>query len=151
MSGFFTVTDFPERRVVQYKRVSSSENAVYVEDEKVLGDPVNEMPYAYKTGLAVTASYFGMVYEVPYLDGAGNVYFSLQPVDGKVGSTLKAEVKAGTAPYSVKWYKDDMQVVNIPDSSLSLKVLEAGKYFLTVTDANGVQAVSKAAVVSAAE
>lgn len=149
MSGFFTVTDSPERRVVQYKRVSSSpEGAVYIADESVLGDAVDAMPFSDKTGISGSA---GTTYEVPYLDGAGNVYFSLQPADGKVGGTLKAEVKAGTAPYSVKWYKDDMQVVNIPDSSLSLKVLEAGKYFLTVIDANGVQAVSKAAVVSAAE
>ena len=149
MSGFFTVTDFPSRRVVQYKRVlSSPEGAVYIADESVLGDAVDAMPFSDKTGISGSA---GTTYEVPYLDGAGNVYFSLQPVDGKVGSTLKAEVKAGTAPYSVKWYKDDMRVVNIPDSSLSLKVLEAGNYFLTVTDANGVQAVSKAAVVSAAE
>lgn len=149
MSGFFTVTDITSRRVVQYKRVSSSpEGAVYIADESVLGDAVDSMPFSDKTGIAGSA---GTIYEVPYLDGAGNVYFSLQPVDGKVGSTLKAEVKAGTAPYSVKWYKDDMQVVNIPDSSLSLKVLEDGNYFLTVTDANGVQAVSKAAVVSAVE
>lgn len=149
MSGFFTVTDIPARRIVQYKRVSSSlEGAVYIADESVLGDAVDSMPFSDKTGISGSA---GTTYEVPYLDGAGNVYFSLQPVDGKVGSTLKAEVKAGTAPYSVKWYKDDMQVVNIPDSSLTLKVLEDGKYFLTVTDSNGVQAVSKAATVSAAE
>ncbi len=151
MSGFFTVTDFPERRVVQFKRSygnGEGNYGVYVADESVLGDAIDAMPFSDKTGIAGSA---GTTYEVPYLDGAGNVYFSLQPVDGKVGSTLKAEVKAGIAPYSVKWYKDDMQVVNIPDSSLSLKVLEAGNYFLTVTDANGVQAVSKAATVSVAE
>lgn len=152
MSGFFTVTDVPARRVVQYKRVSNSEaqNVTYIEDESVLGDPVNEMPFADKTGLAVTSGYFGMVYEVPYLEDAGDVYFAVQPEDAQLGSTattLTATPKAGKAPYTVQWYKDDKQVVNVPDGGEKLKVTEAGKYWAVVTDADGVQAVSKAAEV----
>lgn len=152
MSGFFEVTDVPERRVVQYKRVASSGgNVVYIADESVLGAALDEMPYADKTGLAVTSGFAGTNYELPYLPDVGAVYISTQPVDSVVGDTLAAEAKAGKSPYSVKWYKDGMQVVNIPDSTFSLKVLEAGQYFLTVTDSDGVQAVSKAATVSAAK
>lgn len=149
MSGFFEVTDVPERRVVQYKRVASSgSNVVYIEDESILGAALDEMPYADKTGLAVTSGFAGTNYELPYLPDVGAVYISTQPVDSVVGDKLTAEAKAGKAPYSVKWYKDGMQVVNIPDSTFSLKVLEAGQYFLTVTDADGVQSVSKAATVT---
>lgn len=149
MAGFFTVTDVPARRVVQYKRVSNSEaqNVTYIEDESILGDPINEMPFADKTGLAVTSGYFGMVYEVPYLEDAGDVYFAVQPEDAQLGSTavnLTATPKAGKVPYTVQWYKDDKQVVNVPDGGEKLKVTEAGKYWAVVTDADGVQAVSKA-------
>lgn len=155
MAGFFSVTDIPARRVVQYKRVSgivsgTVEGNVYVEDESVLGDPINEMPFANKTGLAVTSGYFGMVYEVPYLEYAGDVYFATQPEDAQLGSTastLTATPKAGKSPYTVQWYKDDKQVVNVPDGGEKLKVTEAGKYFAVVTDTDGVQAVSKAAEV----
>lgn len=152
MAGFFTVTDVPARRVVQYKRVSNSEteNVTYIEDEGILGDPINQMPFADKTGLAVTSGCFGMVYEVPYLEDAGDVYFATQPEDAQLGSTattLTATPKAGKAPYTVQWYKDDKQVVNVPDGGTSLKVTEAGKYWAVVTDADGVQAVSKAAEV----
>lgn len=149
MSGFFLVTDIPNRRVVQYKRKVSdgSDNyGVYIEDESVLGAPVDEMPYADKTGLAATTG--GMTYEVPYLADAGDVYFSKQPKDETEGDTLTVEAKAGTAPYSFQWYKDDKQVVNVPDSSSSLKAADNGSYFCVVTDSNGVQAVSKAATVA---
>lgn len=154
MSGFFAVEDAPSRRVVQYKRVSSSDgvNVTYIEDEKVLGDPINEMPFADKTGLAVTSSFSGMVYEVPYLEDAGDVYFATQPEDAKLGgtaTTLTASPKAGKAPYTIQWYKDDKQVVNVPDGGEKLKVTEAGKYWAVVKDADGKEAVSQAADVSA--
>lgn len=149
MSGFFEVIDVPERRVVQYKRVSSSgSNVVYIADESILGAALDEMPYADKTGLAIVSGFSGTNYELPYLPDAGAVYISTQPLDSVVGDTLTAEAKAGKAPYSVKWYKDGMQVVNIPDSTFSLKVLEAGEYFMVVTDADGAQAFSKAVAVS---
>ena len=62
MPGFFTVTDVPSRRVVQYKRVSgSAEGAVYLEDESVLGKAVDEMPYSDKTGIAVSFSEFAIL------------------------------------------------------------------------------------------
>jgi hypothetical protein len=47
----------------------------------------------------------------------------------------------------LQWYKDDKQVVNVPDGGEKLKVTEAGKYWAVVTDADGKQAVSKAAEV----
>jgi len=145
MSGFFTVVDVPARRVVQYKRVAhSGDDVIYVSDEGILGDPINEMPYADKTGLAVTSGYFGMVYEVPYLEDAGDVYFATQPVDSAVGSTLSAEAKAGAGPYAYQWYKDDKQVVNVPDGGASLNASEPGKYWVVVTDAAGGYAVSQA-------
>jgi len=153
MSGFFAVEDVPSRRVVQYKRVSASDgaNVTYIEDEKVLGDPINEMPFADKTGLAVTSSFSGMVYEVPYLEDAGDVYFATQPENAKLGSTattLTASPKAGKAPYTIQWYKDDKQVVNVPDGGEKLKVTEPGKYWAVVKDADGNEAVSQAADVS---
>lgn len=151
MAGFFLVTDIPARRVVQYKRVSHSGDGVtYVSDEAILGDPINEMPYADKTGLAVTSSYFGMVYEVPYLPDAGDVYFATQPQDTELkdgSAKLIVSVKAGKAPYSHQWYKDGQPVVNIPAVDGELTVTQAGKYFVKVTDANGVEAVSKEAEV----
>lgn len=151
MAGFFTVTDVPSRRVVQYKRVShSGEGVTYVSDEAILGDPVNEMPYADKTGLAVTSSYFGMVYEVPYLPDAGDVYFAVQPQDTELKdgrANLTVSVEAGKAPYSHQWYKDGQPVVNIPSVDGELTVTQAGKYFVKVTDADGVEAVSKEATV----
>lgn len=151
MAGFFLVTDIPARRVVQYKRVShSGEGVTYVSDEAILGDPINEMPYADKTGLAVTSSYFGMVYEVPYLPDAGDVYFAVQPLDTELkdgSAKLIVSVKAGKAPYSHQWYKDGQPVVNIPAVDGELTVTQAGKYFVKVTDADGVEAVSKEAEV----
>lgn len=151
MAGFFLVTDLPQRRVVQYKRVSHSENGVtYVSDEAVLGDPINEMPYADKTGLAVTSSYFGMIYEVPYLADAGDVYFALQPKDTELkdgSAKLSATVKAGKPGYDYQWYKDDKQVVNIPYTQGELTVTQPGKYFCVAIDADGIEAVSKAAEV----
>ncbi|EDZ3278224.1 TPA: hypothetical protein ACITHQ_001170 [Salmonella enterica subsp. enterica serovar Saintpaul] len=147
--GFFKVRDIPARRVVQYSRVSgSAEKVVYIEDESVLGSPVDEMPYADKTGIAVKSG--GALYEVPYLEDVGDVYFAVQPEDAQLGSTettLTATPKAGKAPYTMQWYKDDKQVVNVPDGGENLKVTEAGKYWAVVTDAAGVQAVSKAAEV----
>lgn len=151
MAGFFLVTDIPARRVVQYKRVShSGEGVTYVSDEAILGDPINEMPYADKTGLAVTSSYFGMVYEVPYLPDAGDVYFAVQPQDTELkdgSAKLTVSVKAGKAPYSHQWYKDGQPVVNVPAVDGELTVTQAGKYFVKVTDAAGVEAVSKEATV----
>lgn len=151
MAGFFTVTDVPARRVVQYKRVAIlTEGAIHLEDESVLGKAVDQMPYTDKTGIAVAAG--GTLFEVPYLEDAGDVYFAVQPEDAQLGSTattLTATPKAGKAPYIVQWYKDDKQVVNVPDGGTSLKVTEAGKYWAVVTDANGKQAVSKAAEVKA--
>lgn len=153
MSGFFLVTDLPARRVVQYKRVShTGDDVIYIEDESILGDPINEMPYAKKTGLAVTSGYFGMLYELPYLPGAGDVYFSTQPADAVLTdgkAKLTAEAKAGTAPYSYQWYKDGLPVVNIPAVDGELTVTQVGKYFVKVTDANGAEAVSKEASVAA--
>lgn len=76
--GFFRVSDIPARRVVQYVRVSGhGDNVVYIEDESVLGSPVDEMPFADKTGIPVPAA--GMVFEVEYLEDAGDVYFAGQP------------------------------------------------------------------------
>jgi len=129
-------------------------NVIYIQDEKVLGDPINEMPFADKTGLAVTSSFSGMIYKVPYLEDAGDVYFATQPEDAQLGSTattLTATPKAGKAPYTVQWYKDYKQVVNVPDGGEKLKVTEAGKYWAVVTDADGKQAVSKAAEVKPKE
>lgn len=150
MAGFFTVTDVPARRVVQYKRVSSSvDGAVYIADESVLGTAVDvaAMPYAALTGVSVDLT--GNLFEVPYLEDAGAVYFATQPVDSAAGVTLTVEAKAGTAPYTYQWYKDDKQVVNVPDSGASLVASDAGSYYCVATDAGGAQAVSKAAVVSA--
>ncbi len=116
MAGFFTVTDVPARRVVQYKRVPSAEGgAVYLED-------------------------------------AGDVYFAAQPESTELGSTAKtltATPKAGKAPYTIQWYKDDKQVLNVPDGGEKLKVSEPGKYWAVVKDADGKEAVSKAADVVA--
>lgn len=143
MAGFFMITDVPARRVVQYKRVSGyADGVVHIDDESVLGAPVDEMPYAEKTGIGVSAG--GILFEVPYLADAGRVYFAIQPVDPEIGATLTAAAKAGTAPYLFQWYKDDKQVVNVPDSGEALTATEAGKYWVVVTDATGEQAVSKA-------
>ena len=151
MSGFFTVTDVPARRVVQYKRVAhSGDDVVYVSDEGILGTPINEMPYADKTGLAVTSGYFGMVYEVPYLEDAGDVYFAKHPADTalKDGSAkLSVSVKGGKPGYDYQWYKDGKEVINIPYAEGELTVTQAGRYFVKVTDADGVEAVSKEAEV----
>lgn len=147
--GFFKVSDIPARRVVQYVRVSGhGENVVYIEDESVLGSPVDEMPFADKTGIPIPAA--GMVFEVDYLPDAGDVYFATQPqnTELKDGSAkLTVSVKAGKAPYSHQWYKDGQPVVNIPSVDGELTVTQAGKYFVKVTDADGVEAVSKEATV----
>lgn len=149
--GFFNVLDIPARRVVKYVRVSGQgENVVYIEDESVLGSPVDEMPFADKTGIAVSSG--GALFEVPYLEDAGDVYFAVQPQDTELkdgSAKLTVSVKAGKAPYSHQWYKDDKQVVNVPDGGEKLKVTEPGKYFAVVTDADGVQAFSRAAEVKA--
>lgn len=151
--GFFTVTDVPDRRVVQYKRASGNDSgAVWLEDESVLGTAVDPMPFIYKTGIPVKAG--GALFEVPYLEDAGEVYFATQPEDAQLGSTattLTATPKAGKAPYSVQWYKDDKQVVNVPDGGEKLKVTEAGKYWAVVKDADGKEAVSRAAEVKPKE
>lgn len=153
MMGFFKVTDVPSRRVVQYARVpGSGENVVFIEDESVLGAPVDDMPFADKTGIALPAA--SMLYEIPYLADAGNVYFSLQPQDAELAdgsATITVEVKAGKAPYVLTWYKDGKEVVNAPEEALSLTVNAAGEYFVKVTDVDGVEAVSKAAKVTKPE
>jgi len=146
MSGFFVVTDIPERRVVQYKRVSSGDSAVYIDDESALGAAVDVMPYTDKTGIATSAT--GTLYEVPYLVDAGDVYFSQQPISASGNAdnvVLTVKVNAGTKPYAYQWYKDSMRVVNIPASDASLTVAESGQYFCVATDAKGIQAVSQAA------
>lgn len=147
--GFFKVSDIPARRVVQYVRVSGhGENIVYLEDESVMGSPVDEMPFSDKTGIPIPAA--GMVFEVEYLPDAGDVYFAVQPQDTELkdGSVkLTVSVKAGKAPYSHQWYKDGQPVVNVPAVDGELTVTQAGKYFVKVTDADGVEAVSKEATV----
>ncbi|EIC3023181.1 TPA: hypothetical protein G8A89_004802 [Salmonella enterica] len=151
--GFFKVKDVPSRRVVQYSRVSgSSENVVFIEDESVLGTPVDDMPFADKTGIVLPAA--GMLYEIPYLADAGDVYFSVQPQDVELAdgsATITVEVKAGKAPYVLTWYKDGKEVVNVPEEALSLTVNVVGEYFVKVTDADGVGAVSKAVKVTEPE
>ena len=143
MAGFFTVTNVPARRVVQYKRVSGSvDGAVHLDDESVLGEPVDKMPYADLTGIPVAAG--GTLFEVPYQEDAGDVYFATQPEDSEAGATLTVVAKAGRTPYVYFWYKDDKQVVNVPDGGASLKAAEPGKYFCVVQDAIGDEAVSKA-------
>ena len=147
--GFFKVSDIPARRVVQYVRVyGHGENVVHIEDESVLGSPVDEMPFADKTGIPVPAA--GMVFEVEYLPDAGDVYFAVPPqnTELKDGSAkLTVSVKAGKAPYSHQWYKDGQPVVNVPAVDGELTITQAGKYFVKVTDADGVEAVSKEATV----
>lgn len=153
MSGFFLVSDVPARRVVQYKRVSSTvDGAIYLADDSLLGKAVDAMPFVDKTGLGVAVG--GALYEVPYLPDAGAVYFAVQPVGGSGNAddaTLTAEAKAGKAPYTYQWYKDDKQVVNVPAAGASLTVTETGKYWCVVNDADGVQAVSEAADVEFTE
>lgn len=147
--GFFKVSDIPARRVVQYVRVSGhGENVVYIEDEAVLGSPVDEMPFADKTGIPIPAA--GMVFEVEYLPDAGDVYFAVQPQDTELkdgSAKLTVSVKAGKAPYAHQWYKDGQPVVNIPAVDGELTITQAGKYFVKATDADGVEAVSKEAEV----
>lgn len=147
--GFFKVSDIPARRVVQYVRVSGhGENVVYIEDESVLGSPVDEMPFADKTGIPIPAA--GMVFEAEYLEDAGDVYFAVQPQDTELkdgSAKLSVSVKAGKAPYSHQWYKDGQPVVNVPAVDGELTITQAGKYFVKVSDANGVEAVSKEAEV----
>lgn len=146
MSGFFQVTDAPERRVVRYQRVTApGAGVVFLADETVLGAPVDDMPYADKTGIGVSGG--GVLFEVPYLPDVGKVYFSVQPEDCAVGETLTATAKAGQAPYTYQWYRDDKQVVNVPESQSDLVAGVAGQYWVVVTDAVGDQAVSKAVTV----
>lgn len=152
MSGFFMVMNRPERRVVQYQRVAAHTEAsalgggvVYIEDESILGGAVDEMPFADVTGISVVTG--GVLFEVPYLPDVGKVYFSAQPEDCAVGETLTATAKAGNALYTYQWYRDDKQVVNVPESQGELVASVAGKYWAVVTDAVGDQAVSKAVTV----
>lgn len=147
--GFFRVSDIPARRVVQYVRVSGhGENVVYIGDESVLGSPVDEMPFADKTGIPIPAA--GMVFEVDYLPDAGDVYFAAQPQDTGLkdgGAKLTVSVKGGKPGYDYTWYKDGKEVVNIPYTEGTLTVTQSGKYFAKVIDAYGVEAVSKEATV----
>ena len=101
---------------------------MFIEDESVLGTPVDDMPFADKTGIALPAA--GMLYEVPYLADAGDVYFSVQPQGAELAdgsATITVEVKAGKAPYVLTWYKDGKEVVNAPEEALSLTVNAAGE------------------------
>lgn len=153
MSGFFLVSDVPARRVVQYKRVSSTvDGAIYLADDSLLGKAVDAMPFVDKTGLGIAVG--GTLYEVPYLPDAGSVYFSVHPesraLNKTVATKLTAEAKAGKPPYAYQWYKDDKQVVNVPSGDGTLSVTEPGSYWVVVTDADGVTAVSKAAELTAA-
>lgn len=147
--GFFKVSDIPARRVVQYVRVSGhGENVVYIEDESVLGSPVDEMPFADKTGIPIPAA--GMVFEVDYLEDAGDVYFAVQPQDAELtdgSAKLTVSVKGGKPGYDYTWYKDGKEVVNIPYTEGALTVTQPGKYFAKVIDTDGVEAVSKEATV----
>lgn len=147
--GFFKVSDIPARRVVQYVRVSGhGDNVVYIEDESVLGSPVDEMPFADKTGIPIPAA--GMVFEVDYLPDAGDVYFAVQPQDAKLkdgSAKLTVSVKGGKPGYDYQWYKDGKEVVNIPYTEGELTVTQLGKYFVKVIDAAGVEAVSKESTV----
>lgn len=147
--GFFKVSDIPARRVVQYVRVSGhGENVVYIEDESVLGSPVDEMPFADKTGIPIPAA--GMVFEVEYLPDVGDVYFAVQPQDAELkdgSAKLTVSVKGGKPGYDYTWYKDGKEVVNIPYTEGALTVTQPGKYFAKVIDADGVEAVSKEATV----
>ena len=146
MSGFFTVTDLPARRVVQYKRVSGSvDGAVHIGDESVLGVAVDAMPYADKTGISISAG--GTLFEVPYLADAGDVYIDGQPADGVVGDLLSASARAGKEPYAYQWYKDGQMVVSVSTPDYAIKADKPGKYFAKVTDADGIEAVSKEAEV----
>lgn len=146
MSGFFLVTDVPNRRVVQYKRVTGvHEGTVFISDESVLGAPVDEMPFADKTGIALASA--GVLFEVPYLPDAGDVYFATQPEDAEAGDTLTATAKGGRAPYAYFWYKDDKQVVNVPEVVGQLVASEVGQYWCVAQDAIGDEAVSKAVIV----
>jgi hypothetical protein len=146
MPGFFMVTDVPERRVVQYKRVTAPGVAVvFLEDETALGRPVDDMPFADKTGIGVSGG--GVLFEVAYLPDAGAVYFAVQPEDAEVGATLTATARAGATPYRYQWYKDDKQVVNVPDGGGELVASEPGEYFVVVSDAGGAQAFSRAVTV----
>lgn len=143
MSGFFLVTDVPNRRVVQYKRIAGAiDGAVYIADESELGEPIDEMPLVDKTGIGVINA--GVLFEAPYLPGAGDVYFAGQPV---AGETLTATAKAGTEPYTYQWYKDDQKVTNVPNVPGKLTISEQGTYWCVVTDAEGYQAVSQAVVI----
>lgn len=146
MSGFFTVTDLPARRVVQYKRVSGSvDGAVHIDDESALGVAVDAMPYADKTGIAISAG--GTLFEVPYLADAGDVYIDGQPADGVVGDLLSVSARAGKEPYFYQWYKDGQMVVGVSTPDYAIKADKPGKYFAKVTDADGIEAVSKEAEV----
>lgn len=151
MPGFFTVTDIPARRVVQYRRTTATDpTAVYLLDEKPLGAAVDTMPFADKTGIAPGVT--GTLYEVPYLPDVGGVYFAKQPMDSVVGATLQVEARAGVAPYVFQWYKDDRQVVSLPETSDGTLVASAaGCYFCVVADAEGGTAVSAAANVTEPE
>lgn len=143
MSGFFLVTDVPNRRVVQYRRVSGShEGVVFIEDESVLGAPVDEMPFTDKTGIALVNA--GVLFEVPYLPNVGDVYFAIQPV---AGETLTATAKAGTEPYGYQWYKDDQKVTNVPNVPGKLTISEQGTYWCVVVDGIGCEAVSQAVTI----
>lgn len=144
--GFFKVSDIPARRVVQYVRVSGhGENVVYIEDESVLGSPVDEMPFADKTGIPIPAA--GMVFEVEYLPDAGDVYFAVQPQDSNIGDVLSVTVKAGKEPYAYSWFKDGIRVIDLSTAANKCTATQPGKYFVLVNDADGVEAVSKEAEV----
>lgn len=144
--GFFRVTDIPARRVVQYSRAAGhAESVVYIEDESVLGKPLDSMPFADKTGIPTATA--GMLYEVAYLPDAGDVYIDGHPEDGEVGDLLSVSARGGVEPYTFQWYFNGQMTIDLSTPDYALKAAKAGKYFCVVRDADGVEAVSKEAEV----
>lgn len=147
--GFFATVNVPSRRVVQYRRCAGhSSETIYIEDESVLGEPIDEMPYADVTGLTATSG--GMLYEVAYKPDAGPVYFETQPADTELvdgSAKLTVAARAGKAPYSFQWFQNGVRVVNVPDVAGELVVDAPGVYFVQVTDADGATCVSSAATI----
>ncbi|QHJ81105.1 MAG: hypothetical protein [Bacteriophage sp.] len=145
--GFFRVTDNPAARVVQYQRVGGpGENVVYIEDESVLGETTDQVSdVAVKTGIA--ASVAGVNYSVNYLPDAGPVYIAKHPADGDAGKVLSVTPMAGKAPYTYQWFFNDQMVIDTTTDANKVTASKPGTYFVRVTDADGVTAMSTAATI----
>lgn len=143
--GFFRVTDNPQGRVVNYQRVAGpGENVVYLEDESVLGETTDQVSdVAVKTGIA--ASVVGVNYQVKYLPDAGPVYIAKHPADGEVGKVLSVTPMAGKPPYTYQWFFGDQMVIDTTTDANKVTASKVGTYFVQVTDADGVTAMSSAA------